>query len=310
MPDRSVALVTFTDDGYFPLMEEMVRSFRRFPGAADVDVCVFHVGLSEERRARLPDLVERHVEPDWPEDRDFLRGQPDRRKAFAVPPFIPEIFPGYDVYLWIDADCWVADWEGVALAIDTAREDGALAIAATVDRAYGDGAPGVKLRWIADRPAPPKMWMYKHARHILSPAEARAIAHKPILNTGVWALPAGAPHWAAWAGYARRFWDARAIVGDQIALNLAIWRDGPAVRILPAACNWLMAQALPMWDPDVRRLLEPQPPYRPISVAHLTEFKAERLDRSLTLAFPVKGGGVYHRTPRYDPDLDTPDFDS
>jgi len=304
MPDRSVALVTFTDGGYFDLMEEMVRSVRRFAGAGDVEVCVFHVGLSDDQRARLDGIADRHLEPDWPEDRTFLRGQPDRRKAFAVPPFVPALFPGHAVYLWIDADCWVADWEGVALAIETARDERALAIAGTTDRSYRDAAPNVKLRWIADRPAPPKMWMYKHARRILRPAEARAVADRMILNTGVWALPADAPHWAAWAGYARRFWDAGATVGDQIALNLAIWRDGLAVRVLPASCNWLMVLAMPLWDPQARRLVEPNPPYRPIAVAHLTEFDDERRDRSVTRAFPVKGGGEMRRTPRYDPALD------
>ncbi|MEZ5919051.1 MAG: hypothetical protein R3D66_03785 [Alphaproteobacteria bacterium] len=28
-------------------------------------------------------------------------------ESLRLPPFLPQIFPGYDVYFWMDADTWV-----------------------------------------------------------------------------------------------------------------------------------------------------------------------------------------------------------
>ena len=39
----------------------------------------------------------------------------DGYKALTARPFLPRYFPGFDLYLWIDADCWVQQGDAMAL---------------------------------------------------------------------------------------------------------------------------------------------------------------------------------------------------
>ena len=39
----------------------------------------------------------------------------DGYKALTARPFLPRYFPGFDLYLWIDGDCWVQQGDAIAL---------------------------------------------------------------------------------------------------------------------------------------------------------------------------------------------------
>jgi hypothetical protein len=54
--------------------------------------------------------------------------------------------------------------------------------------------------------------------------------------------------------------------------------------MLPAAANWVCAQALPKWDPRRKTLVEPDFPHAPLGLIHLTGIKAEQ-------RIPMIGGG-------------------
>ena len=50
--------------------------------------------------------------------------------------FLPNYFPGYEKYLWIDADAWVNSWEAIELYLKGC-ENNKLAISTSADRSYG-----------------------------------------------------------------------------------------------------------------------------------------------------------------------------
>ena len=57
----------------------------------------------------------------------------DGYKALTARPFLPRYFPGFDLYFWIDADCWVQQGDALALFQRAART-GALAVAPEIHR--------------------------------------------------------------------------------------------------------------------------------------------------------------------------------
>lgn len=294
-----IALVTFTDAGYLPLTQELIASLRRFPEAAGIDTCILHAGLDEESAARLAAIADRTAETGWNFPDPWLERWPPHRRARTCPPFVPDSFPGYDIYVWIDADAWVNDWSGVDLLIRGARK-GALAIAPEVDRAYLRLTGGFGTSWLFNRPLfakPP--FLYKNARRALGRETARALSKYILLNTGAWALPAGAPHWDAWKRTMRRFLDTGRVYGDQISLNAAVYGETLALEVLPALCNWLVFQARPLWDPVAQRFVEPYLPHAPIGIIHLASEDAMRADPTATVPVTCTDGTIIKRSLRY-----------
>ena len=87
------------------------------------------------------------VEPGWDLPvGEKLRTEKPELRGLTVRPFLPNYFPGYDAYLWIDADAWVQERYALDWYIEEAAK-GALVAAPHVDRAYRhtSGLVGVRI---------------------------------------------------------------------------------------------------------------------------------------------------------------------
>ena len=93
--------------------------------------------------------------------------------------FIPNYFPGYKKYLWIDADAWVNSWDSIDLYFKGC-ENKKLAIATSADRSYGRV---LREEWIFGGLARIRSQNYKHAKSSgFSEKVARYVALEPHLN--------------------------------------------------------------------------------------------------------------------------------
>ncbi len=126
-------IVSGADRAYFPLLRDTVMSVRT--QRRDAEIGILDVGLEPEQRAWLALRVTHLVHPDWDIDFPGREHTSEARKAQFARPFLPRHFPGYETYLWIDADAWLQDWRVVELYAGAAR-DGKLAITPEIDRAY------------------------------------------------------------------------------------------------------------------------------------------------------------------------------
>ncbi|HLJ21678.1 MAG TPA: class I SAM-dependent methyltransferase, partial [Stellaceae bacterium] len=81
---------------------------------------------------------------------------------------------------------------------------------------------------------------------------------------------------------------------DQTAINLVAYVDCIDVAVLPPQCNWTCHRALPRTTADGKLLLDPQPPYLPLGIVHLT-FATKKQEYTLRAA----GGGFVTRSLRY-----------
>tara|TARA_B100001167_G_C16730809_1_gene285868 strand:+ start:323 stop:916 length:594 start_codon:yes stop_codon:yes gene_type:complete len=183
---KSQAIVTLADSNYFELLLELISSIKQFDQSKDVAICILDAGLTEKQIEILKEKVEEIKKANWDievskfkvKNKEWLKSQVSRA-------FLPDYFPNYKKYLWIDCDAWVNDWTAVELYFK-ACDNGKLGITQSV-------GPGYKIlsrvKWIFGKLALIKSQNFKHAKNSgFSDEVARKIAFAPHINIGVFSL--------------------------------------------------------------------------------------------------------------------------
>jgi hypothetical protein len=254
-----LVIVSGADSAYFPLLRDLVLSVRAHnPEAA---IGILDVGLQPAECRWLEPRVTRLVQPGWDIDFPGRSHLAEARKAQFARPFLPRHFPGYDTYLWIDADAWLQDPRVVELYARAAA-GGGLAIVPEIDRAYKRHYKRPKLFGLT--------LTWKNYREAFGWRVADRLGRNPMVNCGVFALRGDAPHWAVWARIIERVAQrTRFFFVEQTALNYAIFAEHVPVDFLPAYCNWMPGDAAPAFDPDRGLFVEPYSPHEVIGIMHL-----------------------------------------
>ena len=129
-------IVSLADANYYPLLEELIDSIKRFRESEKVAICVLDAGLTDEQKEKLLNKVDEIKSAKWDievpghkvKDKEWLKSQVSRA-------FLPKYFPNYEKYLWIDCDAWVNNWNCVELYFK-ACDDGKLGITQTIGPGY------------------------------------------------------------------------------------------------------------------------------------------------------------------------------
>lgn len=179
-------------------------------------------------------------------------------------PFLRELFPGYNIYMWADADIRFAGEEAFDLYFQSARlPQNPVVICQEIDGTYVSVS------------SPDRVWGY----HKMKNDRIQAVYGEKIAeqlrffynyNSGIWALHRESTFWdlfketlvvALQHGFSH--------MCEQDAMNVAIlkWRVLPVG--VPATFNWLCSLSLPEYDNERGRFVRPQYPHEPISVLHL-----------------------------------------
>lgn len=262
MASRTI-IISAANQAYWPLLSGLLHSIDKRRRASGVAVGIVDLGLADEQTDRLRRYGAEVVVPGWDCDLAvFATPPPPFFKAMTARPFLPRYFPGYDVYVWIDADCWVQDWHAVRMLCTSAEACG-FAIVPEVDRSYTPfmAAGGTFLEWTRSGFV-----------ICLGEEEADRLVPYPLLNSGVFAATRDTLVWPLWA---KRIGDVLARArhanfwGEQTALNACIRQGGVPLALLPARCNWICSRALPCIGADGKTLVEPQPPFEPLGIVHL-----------------------------------------
>ena len=165
--------------------------------------------------------------------------------------------------MWIDADTWVQDWDAIELYRAKAPSRG-LAVVPEVARQQSSLGRREEIVQGVSRD-----WYGSH----FGPVIGRQLAGFPMLNTGVFALRADAPHWEPWLKCMREALKVSCSnLADQLAMNMVVYQRGMLehTELLPAWCNWTCHDGLPAWDSQRRLLVEPYLPHTPIGVLHIS----------------------------------------
>ena len=260
-------IVSLADSNYFELLNELIDSIKRFDESKNVAICILDAGLTEDQKLKLSQKVDDIKSAEWDikvpafkvMKKEWLKSQVSRA-------FLPKYFPGYEKYLWIDADAWVNKWEALDLYFRGSNAN-KLAISTSADRSYGRV---LRADWLIGSIAKVKSQNYKHAKSSgFSETVARKIALMPHLNIGVFCLNADAPHWVVWQKNLKQALSSGKIFGsEQVAMNIAIYVDDLEIEILPAYCNWTLINRL-KFDTVNNTLVEPYLPNHEIGIIHL-----------------------------------------
>jgi hypothetical protein len=265
---NKTSIVTLSDSKYFDLLIELIDSIKSHKQSENVSICVLDAGLENQQINLLKQKVDFIEKAKWDievpshkvKDREWLKSQVSRA-------FLPNYFPGFDKYIWIDCDAWVNDWSAIEL-LQKGCEKNSLAITQTIAPGYRDVG---RVSWIFGSLALVKTQNFKHAiRSGFSFKVARKIAFAPHLNIGVFAMKGSSEGWSIWQKNLKKALSKGRVFGSEgLAINISVYVDQLKTEFLPPSCNWIISHLLPKYDEVSNKFVEPNLPNNKIGIMHL-----------------------------------------
>ena len=297
-------IVSLVDSNYFPLLDELINSIKRFKESSNVAICILDAGLTIEQKEILLTKVDEIKSAEWDievpdskvKGREWLKSQVSRA-------FLPKYFPSYEKYLWIDCDAWVNDWNTIEIYFKACNE-GKLGITQTI-------GPGYKITsrvdWIIGKLAIIKSQNFKHAvKSNISYAKARKLAFAPHINIGVFSLEKNSASWISWQKNLEQTLKGGDIFGsEQLAMNMSVYIDDIETEFLPLNCNWITSNLLPKFDEENSTFVEPYLPHYKIGIMHLAagiwkDKKDMRLNKEITIDIKTLKGKTLSKSLRFN----------
>ena len=295
MKDNTI--VTLADSNYFNMLEELINSINKHPKSNSISICVLDAGLTQEQIKTIEKKVYKIEKANWDiKVPNYKVGGKEWLKSQVSRAFLPNYFPEFKKYLWIDCDAWVQDWNCIELYFK-ACENGKLGITQTMGQGYRIMS---KVKWILGSLAIIKSQNYKHAKSSgIDEADARKIAFAPHLNIGVFSLEKNSICWEIWQKNLKKTLSKGKIFGSEgLAINLSVYVDDIETEFLPLNCNWIPSNLLPKYDTEKELFVEPNLPNYQIGIMHLAagiwiKGKDMRLNKELNIDIDtIKGDKV------------------
>ena len=261
-------IVSLADSTYFPLLDELINSIKRFKESNNIAICILDAGLTIDQKETLSTKVDEIKSAEWDievpdskvKGREWLKSQVSRA-------FLPKYFPSYEKYLWIDCDAWVNDWKTIEIYFK-ACDDGKLGITQTIGPGYKITS---RVNWVIGKLAIIKSQNFKHAiKSNISYVKARKLAFAPHINIGVFSLEKNSIIWESWQKNLSQTLKGGDIFGsEQLAMNMSVYIDDIETEFLPLNCNWITSNLLPKFDEENSTFVEPYLPNYKIGIIHL-----------------------------------------
>jgi len=280
MPDHallSTIVVTSADAERFDLALELIGSVRQFSTLDSIRLGMLDSGLTEAQRGLLADQDVAVAPAEWKFPGELPTGVSRGYLAMLARPFLPESFPGFDTIVSLDSDTWVQMPRGVTdLVAAAAKVD--VAAAPEIHPSYGHLYN-------------PNNLVRETHRNTFNLAFGKGIpnpADNVVLNAGVFAARRESRLWKAWAQSLNealaRVCKPDPLTGaspfstnhfirhfvEQNAFNHACYHRGLRLHPVSALYNFICTLSRPVFDPEIKMLVEPSWPYAPINIVHLT----------------------------------------
>jgi len=297
------AIITLADSNYYLMLLELISSIKNYPESKNVSICVLDAGLTETQVKDIEKKVYKIKKANWdikvPKyktiGKEWLKSQVSRA-------FLPNYFPEFEKYLWIDCDAWVNSWNCIELYF-SACDNGKLGITQSMGPGY---RIMTNVKWLFGKLALVKSQNYKHARSSgINETDSRKIAFAPHLNIGVFSLEKKSPCWANWQKNLQKTLAKGKIFGSEgLAINLSVYVDNAPTEFLPLYCNWITSNLLPKYDSDKQKFVEPNLPNYEIGIMHLAagiwvNGQDMRLNKELQINIETTKGDKLLKSLRY-----------
>lgn len=298
-----IAIVSLADSNYFHLLIELIKSIKRFKQSENMRLCILDAGMTIEQVNTIKKLVHSVKKAEWDipvssykiRNREWLKSQVSR-------PFIPNYFPEFEKYIWIDCDAWLNSWFAIEYLIK-GSDNNKLAICSMSDRHTGRV---LRLKWIYKSFAIVKSQNFKHSISSGFPVkDCQFLSTEPHLNVGVFALNKSSNTWKVWQKNLKTALNKGRIFGsEQIALNYSVYLENCPVDLLPYYCNWIPSQKSTYWDEEKNTFVERFTPHHEIGIVHLAggvfvDGKDMRYDKNILIPINTLSGKTVQKSFRY-----------
>jgi hypothetical protein len=269
IPMSKAAIIFATDETFAPLAKGLVLSISTQANSDEFALRMIDIGCSADTRSwmlchnvSIMKFDRAHYLPSIARAASIKPYQ----DAQLCRPFLPQIFPGYPVYVWIDSDIWIQSLDTVRLYREIALQTPAkVPISPLIDASYA-----FNYRQASEFTGYAKTWYHD----AYGPTIASTYFDRAILSSGLFAMTAGNALWGAWAreikSIVNRSFSSHASfhLAEQTALNYLLYAQDKFVP-LDAIHNYNchVGCAKRMSDGAVRIDL---PPHRSIGAIHLS----------------------------------------
>ena len=272
-PHRVCVAMSF-DSKMFAQAQQCMATLREH-APEPLEVCAVAMNLSPDEVAWLK---ENHVTVFTDLARiPTYKDAPSYAYAHTCRPMLPELFPGYEIYLWVDADIRFAHRDAFDFYLQgAAAAKESVAICQEVDPTY-EFVRNPKVASTYHRTK------YQRLEEVYGPDVGNQLAFSISYNAGIFAMHRESKLWPLYFQNLQRavampFND----IKEQDAMNVAIAQSGVRVRNAPTIMNWLCALSPPTFDRQNKRWVRPEYPHTPISVLHLTNSNTKATPEGLT----------------------------
>jgi len=262
MQSERVCIVLSFDSNMFQQARECIASVRLYC-KYDFDICVVPLELEEKEMNWLKE--QKVIFFDNLKSLPMFKDAPLYAYAQTCRPYLREIFPGYDVYMWIDSDIRIIDSYAFDYYISNALlYQKAIVISQEIDNTY---------IFVQDPRSAADYHSAKNERllEVYGSDIAGILQYFYCFNSGIFAISHESDIWENYKNnLAKTLQTSYNHIKEQEAMNVAIAESGMNVCTAPSTMNWLCASKFPMYDTSSRRWVRPSFPHIPISVLHLT----------------------------------------
>tara|TARA_Y100000816_G_C26098214_1_gene581510 strand:- start:682 stop:1596 length:915 start_codon:yes stop_codon:yes gene_type:complete len=301
---NSNAIITLADSNYFELLKELIDSINYHKESKNISICILDAGLTPDQIEIIKPKVYSIKKAEWDIEvpgykvlkKEWLKSQVSRA-------FLPNYFPEFTKYLWIDCDAWVNSWSTIELFFK-ACENGKLGITQTIGPGYRIIS---KAKWLIGKLAVIKSQNYKHAKSSgIKEDIARKLAFAPHINIGVFSLEKESECWKVWQKNLKKTLSKGKVFGSEgLAINIAVYHDNVEVEFLPLYCNWIASNMLPKYDIEKKTFVEPYLPNNKIGIMHLAagiwvENDDMRTNKNIKIKLKTVQGGEVNKSLRYE----------
>ena len=295
------AIVSLSDKNYFEMTVELINSIRRFEESKDISICILDAGLSDEQKL----IIQKKAtikKANWDIEIPFYKKKHEWLKSQISRAFLPNYFPEFDRYLWIDADAWVNSWDCIDNYFNACANN-KLGITQSIGPGYKVLA---NVKWLFKKLAIINSQNYKHAVNSgVKENEARKLAFAPHLNIGVFSLEKNSSIWGIWQNNLKKVLLKGRIFGSEgLAINLSVYIDNIETEFLPLSHNWIVKNLLPIYDIKENMFKEPYIPNNKIGIIHLAggikvDGKDMRTDKTVLIDIKDAEGNIIKKSLRY-----------
>lgn len=259
MHKHKTIILTGGTHEYFPFVRECVDSLVDTGVLERADLGILDHNLTEEQLQTFSSQAAMIVRPSYA---DLGMDIPASMQLpwslnLVARSNLPALFPGYEIYLWFDADAWAQTADFFDVYVNAASRTG---FAVAKDDGYGYRQSSFERRW----------WIGNYVRGFGLIDGLRGGVLNKAINIGMVAIHRDAPHWAR---YRQRHQAAINRTGkinlDQHACHATLVLDKYPVEYVSAIHNWQPILSMPHWDSRRGLLCEPRAGGDVLSVVHL-----------------------------------------